>query len=826
METRQKSKLIEARRGVFLLGVMIMFIFFIGGIDATLDDGLNAYWSFETSSGTDVGTGVNNVSYTGAGANSSSVAGKIGYALSCNGTDYAENSTALDIPTGDESRTINFWTAVPADPHDMGLLSYGSGATRQMWLTHLVSANLTHSIYGTDIFVNEGLPIAWEMITVRYATGSNNIEFFVNGTNTINGSTGSSLLTTDEVLRFCEYAHTTGYVLVGLIDEIGIWNRSLTSTEITQLYNDGEGVTFPIILNAPANMTNTTVISNTFNATVVVLGTVANVSLYLNGTLNDTNTSGYDGTYLFTKSLAYGAHNWTMGVCDTNGACSNATARQLNVLPIIVDVNTFNSTTYETALETFSVDTTSSVTITAATLVYDGTEYTTTQDGDSFSRTLVIPEVDSQENRELYWNFTYAGGYLASNVSNQTVNSLVFTLCNTTYATKFINFTFQDESDSSSINATIPSSNFTYYLGDGTITKEYLLVNNTANYDYALCTNVNRTFYVDTYIQYASTGYPQRVYDPNILTLTNTTTNKILYLLGTDNGIYVTFQIVNSADQVLEGVTMIANRSISGTSTTVGQGTSGADGSVTLWLNPDYIHTLLFEATGYDDYTTSFAPTQSSYTITMGGAANPDTDYVKGINITISPTNLTLDNDTEYTFQFIIDSDYWDIDSFGFELVNSSGDELASTSSSSNGGTVNYVLNTTSNIEIRMNYWYVINDSYTNYTRMWIVRDSSGTSWSISHFFTRLNTYVGQEILGIDNFGLALISFMIIFVATGIASYSFGLRSPVTIMAFVMTLVIFLDIGINWLPRYNDIPLITILTGLACVAFFIKEELR
>ena len=102
---------------------------------ADLNVGLKAYWNFETSSGTDVATGLNNVSYTGAGANSGSATGKIGKALSCDGSAYAMNSTPLDIPIGDSSRTINFWTKTPVQAHNQGMFAYGSNnGTRSLFL--------------------------------------------------------------------------------------------------------------------------------------------------------------------------------------------------------------------------------------------------------------------------------------------------------------------------------------------------------------------------------------------------------------------------------------------------------------------------------------------------------------------------------------------------------------------------------------------------------------------------------------------------------------------------------------------------------------------
>jgi hypothetical protein len=35
----------------------------------------------------------------------------------------------------------------------------------------------------------------------------------------------------------------------GMIDEIGVWSRALTSGEVTQLYNSGAGLQYPFTSN-------------------------------------------------------------------------------------------------------------------------------------------------------------------------------------------------------------------------------------------------------------------------------------------------------------------------------------------------------------------------------------------------------------------------------------------------------------------------------------------------------------------------------------------------------------------------------------------------
>ena len=38
---------------------------------------------------------------------------------------------------------------------------------------------------------------------------------------------------------------STGLNFVGSIDEVGVWNRALTSAEVIELYNSGAGITHP-----------------------------------------------------------------------------------------------------------------------------------------------------------------------------------------------------------------------------------------------------------------------------------------------------------------------------------------------------------------------------------------------------------------------------------------------------------------------------------------------------------------------------------------------------------------------------------------------------
>ncbi|GAG54645.1 unnamed protein product, partial [marine sediment metagenome] len=166
---------------------------------------------------------------------------------------------------------------------------------------------------------------------------------------------------------------------------------------------------------------------------------------------------------------------------------------------------------------------------------------------------------------------------------------------------------------------------------------------------------------IDYIIQYKNSSAPQRTFDPPFTTFSNVTTDQTLYLLSSADGIYVTFQVINVAEQPIADVVVNASRVIAGSIEIVGQGITGADGGVTFWLNPDFLHTLTFVASGYEQYTTSLTPTQSSYTITLGGEAVVEiSDYQRGMVYSIEPT-FQLFNHTAYNFNFTLASAYWDV---------------------------------------------------------------------------------------------------------------------------------------------------------------------
>ena len=289
----------------------------------------------------------------------------------------------------------------------------------------------------------------------------------------------------------------------------------------------------------------------------------------------------------------------------------------------------------------------------------------------------------------------------------------------------------------------------------------------------------------------------------------------------------LTIQVVNTQDQLLSGVEITVEKSIGGEDVNVGQGTTGADGTVTFWLNPDFSHTFTLVKTGYTTYVTSFFPTQTGYTITMGGGTTAsEDDFTSGIVYTIFPKG-ELFNDTTYSFEFNVTSVTWDLESFGFNLRLANGSSAGSDSSVVEGSPsiVSYDVNNQSTIY--MDYYWIIEGNTTTGNTYWIITNTEYTDWSIKTFFTDLNAYIDDGLFGLDDFGKYLIVFIIIFLSVGVMSYKYGLVSPMAVTTLIFGVVYFFDVVVGLIPEIRGIEhLLTYLAGLILSIVLLREVTR
>jgi len=146
-----------------------------------------------------------------------------------------------------------------------------------------------------------------------------------------------------------------------LFDEVGIWERELSVSEVQDLYNGGTGITyvgtFPsppnITLNSPTVDANYTTVQNLIiNFTVYDNINLSDVKLYINGALNQTNASGInDSNYLFNVGLYDGDYTINGVATDNQSETANSSSVRFVIdttdptINIITPVNDTTTTT-------------------------------------------------------------------------------------------------------------------------------------------------------------------------------------------------------------------------------------------------------------------------------------------------------------------------------------------------------------------------------------------------------------------------------------------------------------------------------------------------
>ncbi len=126
----------------------------------------------------------------------------------------------------------------------------------------------------------------------------------------------------------------------GNIDEIAIYSIRIANTTIAALYGGGTPPSFGnfspdnppnVSLNNPANFTNFTLSNNVdLNCTAFDDFKVQNISLYINGSRNATDTSGTNNTLInFNLNLDNGLWNWTCDAWDNASQQTNASEVRL-----------------------------------------------------------------------------------------------------------------------------------------------------------------------------------------------------------------------------------------------------------------------------------------------------------------------------------------------------------------------------------------------------------------------------------------------------------------------------------------------------------------
>lgn len=258
-------------------------------LGVVITDGLVLYSSLnDNTTSTTITSQVGTNGNTSSNTNNMSVNGKLLSAFNTT-VNYGmfPDSSVYDT----QNYTITFWAKTNSTTQEMPISKYFDGANRQFRIDFNNGAPGTFSLFN-------GLN------AVSYTNASFNDNQFHFYTFIFNN--GTSLIYIDNVLRTNTTAtsvplyngapiyignyDSSQFKFNGTIDEVGFWNRTLNNTEIAQIYNSGNGITYPFTnATIPSyNVTNTnipTIINTstfTLNITTIIASNTTNVSTLTN----------------------------------------------------------------------------------------------------------------------------------------------------------------------------------------------------------------------------------------------------------------------------------------------------------------------------------------------------------------------------------------------------------------------------------------------------------------------------------------------------------------------------------------------------------------
>lgn len=316
---------------------------------ASLNDSLTAYWDFEETGGDwiDKYNYNDNLTNNGIGYNASGIIESAGYLISQE-NDYADAAHSTDL--ADSSISVSAWglmnttspswgTIVNKEQQDLAnayaLQIKSDGSVRCLSTTETAQNVKGEAGVGT---VAQG---EWIHYVGVFDIEAGVCRVYINGTLVVTSAVNTSEYTLANTGTF-RVGSAVGFAqgFNGTLDEIGIWKRALNQTDVTQLYNNGDGISFTPPPPAPNNPpTFTTIPANQ----TIAYPNGFNAQFEATDADNDTITwSVNESTHFKINQSGYlenntliggGIYEVAVGIDDGNGGTDSATFK-LTVTPV------------------------------------------------------------------------------------------------------------------------------------------------------------------------------------------------------------------------------------------------------------------------------------------------------------------------------------------------------------------------------------------------------------------------------------------------------------------------------------------------------------
>lgn len=216
---------------------------------SSLLTGLVSYWKLDESSGNAADSYGSN---TGTSSNITYYAtGKINRCFSFNGS-------TSNVKVGDQTNlrltttgSISAWIYAGARTNNVIVSKSDWSTDRNGYSFVLLSGyaliELCDASSSVSVRSAAQIPLGtWTHIVATW--NASNCYIYVNGSLSNSGSNGKTMTSTGQDFYIGYNSHYTSGTFNGYIDEVGVWNRLLTSAEVTSLYKGGAGLQYPFSL--------------------------------------------------------------------------------------------------------------------------------------------------------------------------------------------------------------------------------------------------------------------------------------------------------------------------------------------------------------------------------------------------------------------------------------------------------------------------------------------------------------------------------------------------------------------------------------------------
>ena len=418
-------------------------------------------------------------------------------------------------------------------------------------------ANLSTGKFDADTFTATGNPGAWQNITMnstllsastKYALmlscpssiGGEDIQWMVDQTSP--SYTGGSYGTSSDSgsTWTMETAIDTMFIIYGNVTSATASSINVSLFEPVNQASIGDSA---INFTANVSVESFTLKNSTFTV------------WYTNGTLFNQTTEAMassNNTERNITGFVVGTYDWNVRVCGENATATQCNWASTNFtfdIGVKVLNYQFPGNVSETERATFllNISLLSGANLFAARLNYNGTRYLATKkladtNVYTLSRSLDIPLLKYvyRQNISFFWEFEYKNGFEGNQNSttySHIVNPLKFQKCNASQSITFWNITFANETSRKTITSILDGS-FDYWLGTGTVKKNYTLDGTQVENNYTFCSN-KKNLNVSSIINIKSASFFERTFYFNKQLLNSTITHTKLFLQEAGESIIV-----------------------------------------------------------------------------------------------------------------------------------------------------------------------------------------------------------------------------------------------------------------------------------------------